>query len=1061
MLSNRKTRRRAEALARKANTNFVNVISGPKTRSSRSGQGHLRTALLGTAAAGALMIAQPQAAHAQAVPQGTSDPLACVTVGTTANCTGNLSGGVDVDGPAITTLNVNTLDQNIMPAAGVDGINFTAPGGNNITINSNTGLFEIVATGGGDGIEADVTGNGNIAITSIGNVTGGDDGIDAYVNGNGNINIMSTGNVTAGDDAIYAYVDGDGGISITSTGNITATGDRGIYAGTYGTGDVSITSIGNITSVGIGIDLDNEGPGNSTIVSVGNITTTGFDAHGIYGYAQEGDVNITSTGNITAPGANAFGLYGQVEQDGNLSITSTGDIIAGDRGIYAILDDGNGNINVVSQGNITSGEEGIYADIDDETGNITVVSTGNITSVDDGIYAAVQEGGIVSVTSTGNITTTGNGGHGIGAFIDDGLAPVNTVTVNSTGDITTSGNDAHGIYAYVDNGTGSTTVTSVGNIRANGADSDGVRTYTEAGTTATVTVSGGVVQGGSGAGAGVYLYSAAGGVSVLNNAATNLFALSGLAVLGGAGDETVNNTGTVTGNVDLGAGTNAFNNQAGGTFNSGMMVNLGAGNLLTNDGILSPDGVGTVATTNITGNVVQNAPGILLTTLDSTAQTADLVTVTGTANLAGNVQVNVINPAFGPQQQTIVTAAGGVTNNGLGLLASPALQASLLFPNANDVVLSTDIDFTAPGQGLNPNQSNLAGNINAILGAGTGGMAPIVLALLNGVITVEQYTNALDQLSPEAFLNTETATLFGGEEFTNNLLSCKVPGSGGAFIREGQCVWVRPEGRFFDRDTTANNIGYEEDTGGISAGGQVAIAPGWSAGFGIGYEYSNLDTDTGVESDSRRYSVGGALKYQTGNLLLAGAISGGNADFDMTRRITFGGLNLSPTSGHDVSYLAGQLRAAYLFSQGNWYAKPLVDLNLTNVDRDGVTEAGGGAANLIVGGGEETYFSVTPAIEFGAEFQTSDANVVIQPYLKAGVTFYEDDSNALTASFAGAPAGVGGFAISSEFDDTFADIEAGLTLLHDNGTSLSFGYEGRISDNSDQHGFFGKGTAKF
>ena len=85
-------------------------------------------------------------------------------------------------------------------------------------------------------------------------------------------------------------------------------------------------------------------------------------------------------------------------------------------------------------------------------------------------------------------------------------------------------------------------------------------------------------------------------------------ALSGLAIKGDTGNNTVNNFGTVTGNVILGSGTNGFNNMAGGFFNTGATVNLGAGDTLTNTGTLSPGGAGVIQTTALTGNLVRPRP---------------------------------------------------------------------------------------------------------------------------------------------------------------------------------------------------------------------------------------------------------------------------------------------------------------------------------------------------------------------------------------------------------------------------------------------------------------------
>ena len=88
-------------------------------------------------------------------------------------------------------------------------------------------------------------------------------------------------------------------------------------------------------------------------------------------------------------------------------------------------------------------------------------------------------------------------------------------------------------------------------------------------------------------------------------------------------------------------------------------------------------------------------------------------------------------------------------------------------------------------------------------------------------------------------------------------------------------------------------------------------------------------------------------------------------------------------------------------------------------------------------------------------------NSVLRPFIKAGVTFFNDDEHALTARFAGAPGGIGGFAIESEFDDVFADIETGVSVIDNELGSLSISYEARIAEDTDQHGVVLKGTSRF
>lgn len=459
------------------------------------------------------------------------------------------------------------------------------------------------------------------------------------------------------------------------------------------------------------------------------------------------------------------------------------------------------------------------------------------------------------------------------------------------------------------------------------------------------------------------------------------------------------------------------------------------------------------------GDLVLNPGATYAVNAILTAGTSTFTNVSGTAALAGTVVAQVSNPTLAPQLLTILLAGGGITNNGLGLVASPALQAELVFLSATDVALAISVDFTVPGSGLNANQASLAKNLNTALAGGGGGLDPVFDGLLNGVFDATGYADALDQLSPEVYLSTETATLFAAEEFTDTLFSCPVAGAAGSAIAERPCIWIQPEGRVLDLQGDDDRIGFDEDVTAISAGGQIALAPDWFAGFALSYEDGEMQTASGAESDSERFSAGAVIKYQNGPTLLAAGISGGVADYNTTRRMSFGSFSSTATSSHDVSYISGQARAAHLFDYGIWYAKPLVDVNLTHVDRDELAESGS-AASLVVSGGDDTYLSVTPAIEWGANLAQPDGSFV-RPFLTIGTTFFDDTDQSLTASFSGAPDSVGTFLVESEFDDVFADIEAGITAFRDDRSSVSIAYRGRIGDDTEQHGVFVKGSLAF
>jgi outer membrane autotransporter protein len=143
--------------------------------------------------------------------------------------------------------------------------------------------------------------------------------------------------------------------------------------------------------------------------------------------------------------------------------------------------------------------------------------------------------------------------------------------------------------------------------------------------------------------------------------------------------------------------------------------------------------------------------------------------------------------------------------------------------------------------------------------------------------------------------------------------------------------------------------------------------------------------------------------------------------------------------------VAGQLRVSYLMATaGAWYFKPVVDLNVTNVDMDGFTEKGGNGAALRVSSNDETVFSATPALEIGTQWG-HPGGTLVRPYIRGGVSFYDDADFPIAASFAAAP-GVAPFTTNGNIDDVLGDVSAGLSLLGARGGVLTFSYDGRFGD---------------
>jgi hypothetical protein len=625
--------------------------------------------------------------------------------------------------------------------------------------------------------------------------------------------------------------------------------------------------------------------------------------------------------------------------------------------------------------------------------------------------------GPLSITSEGKVT---GGNFGIAA-LNYGMGALSIV---ASGDVT--GTNAAGIYAR-QAGAGPTNVT-IGPNAAVAGNTAGVQFV-------------------------------AGTANALNNfgSVRNLAGIGGTAILGGAGSETANNFGVVTGNVLLGAGVNAFNNMDGALFNSGTVVNLGAGNLLTNDGTLSPGGAGTILTTALTGNFAQPGSTFEVNVLGANA---DRLNVSGSAALAGEVKPLFTLSGLGSSTRWTIlsTAATPIQNNGIEAVDTAVVDFGL------DFSLATQMDLVLLGvnfapNGLNKNETAIGENLNKVYQAGGGDLFPL-LDLLATFPTVGDLAQAFDQLSPEIYLDTEIATLFSSQQFTSSLMTCPVREGAAAFIKEGQCVWARLSGRDFDQDQTFETFGFDERSYEVSGGLQGALGDVWRLGFAGAYEESFLDTTTNASSDADRIHGGAVLKYNPGKLLLAGEVPGGFGWYHTERPINFPGFLAFARSDQEISYVNGRFRAEYQLGSGSWYAKPLVDFDATHINLDGVNETGAGAVGLNVRGADETILSATPAIELGAQFG-NPAGTLVRPYLRGGATFYDDPDFVLLASFEGAPSGVGPFRIATATDDVIGMAGAGVDVIGVEGSSFRLYYEGRFSDLVEQHAGGIKATLPF
>ena len=181
---------------------------------------------------------------------------------------------------------------------------------------------------------------------------------------------------------------------------------------------------------------------------------------------------------------------------------------------------------------------------------------------------------------------------------------------------------------------------------------------------------------------------------------------------------------TTTSPIDIQAGSLYSNNGLGATtISAGAFLGGNAtitGNLVNNGTVSPGNSPGTI---NVTGNYTQSSTGTLIIEIASGVSFDHLI-VTGTAALAGTLQVNVLG-GFNPlgQSFTFLTAAAGVTGtfgtiNGT-ITTSAATAATVNYAPTSATIAFTQLPFA--GFATTPNQ--------AAVGNGGQGSPTITIAL--------------------------------------------------------------------------------------------------------------------------------------------------------------------------------------------------------------------------------------------------------------------------------------------------------------------------------------------
>ncbi|MFG1296188.1 hypothetical protein [Xanthobacter variabilis] len=925
---------------------------------------------------------------------------------------------------------------------------------------------------------------------------------------------------------------GNGGkVTVTSTGAISTKGyqSHGILAQSIGGGggtsqinleyyqyvdEVDPTSGLTVSHPEIVLDSTVYGGGSSATggntgssgVSLGIATTIGGSG-GAGGSGAEVDVTVGST--ITTAGKDAYGVFAQ-------SVGGGGGTSGSDSGAIAAIDnhvDGSGGnagdggaVNVTLKAGLQINTKGMGA------AGIVAQSIGG----GGGLVGGVSDG--LSLQWGGNWDNEGgNGGHG---------GDITITNDSGTASITTAGRGAHGIFAQSVGGGGGAagssegllslgggvngqsrhggqiTIDYAGDISAKGVNSIAIfaestgANVTAPGTTANgiiaVTTNGTIAGGSGSSGAGIALVGGGSGIAqnTINvnggsvSAGENGYALAFLSQA--ASTVAVVNSGTITGNIDLGRAANTFenngtlysganviiNNSTGGSYwtpissdlladgsPSGTLGPVVNGDTFTNAGTINPFGTGVIGTTTLdTSDYVQTKTGLLQVDVDFNTQAADLLHVTGAATLDGKVapQLTSLPTASAVRDGasvTILTAHDAVAGNLTPVNTIAASYATVI--EGKDVAVKlTSLNF-ANSSVVTTASQNIASNLQSAWTSGTTGQLGSAMAALANLPagSAAAYNKALEGLSGEGSAVGSAKAPARAQAFAHALHSCPVFVGETAKLMEESCVWSQVVGDHYTETNSSGIRGYDNNWGAFQVGGQKALEDNWFVGGALSIGQATLTSDDGTYRDnSDNYSVGLVLKKRILDVWEIAASATYTYNTGDSKRVvasamalTSSGLFPTAMASPDTHTFGGRLRFAYYADLGAFYLKPYADLDAAYVYAPAYNEVGAGNWNLHYASASDFQVAVSPNLEIGSRINTELG--VLRAYARGGVSLWSDGDWSQTAWFEGMGLGDTGHTNTFNGSEFYGKGVLGAELVSDNG--LAFRFEYTLSGDND------------
>lgn len=420
---------------------------------------------------------------------------------------------------------------------------------------------------------------------------------------------------------------------------------------------------------------------------------------------------------------------------------------------------------------------------------------------------------------------------------------------------------------------------------------------------------------------------------------------------------------------------------------------------------------------------------------------------------------------------------------------------------AASIALCSNVHAQTGIPGLNTTQTDMANAIEVLCPLGDSNNASDFQARCDALLRATDASaqvNAVQRVAPEQIISqgtqaTKTSFNIFGARLTALRLGARGiriaglesdPASGSAvaglspsFQRGGAAgdgssallgrfgAFVNGVYNFGDVDTTFDQVGFDYDGGGVTAGADYRFTDDLIAGVGFSYIHSaaDFDRDGGdLDSDSYNGLVYGTY-YLPNGVYVDGIATFGGINYDSTRNIRYrlpteatGGVNTQATADSDGWQYSFDGGAGYNYAVGEWTLNPYLRGSYINLDVDGFTETGGSGWAMIFE--DQEVESVTTTLGTQLSYSMSTPDGVFLPYIRGEWHHeFEDDSRDIIVRFAGDLRRRLPFTTATaDPDRNYFTVGAGIsgTLAQAQGISAFFNYDALLGyDDVDSHVF--------